>query len=440
MFALLQAVISIKPGFVHFADGDTNVRKLEQLEAGKTVRAGPKSRVEIGLGLDSLLRLDENSSAIIESLDSDDVSVRIESGTALVEVEKLDKPHRIRVAAGNLKTLIDSRGVFRFSENAAAVIEGKLGIMGSSTIVQKGSQINSTGNDYHQSKLALVTPPVFKNFLSSPKAGFVNAIQGEANVHVLDTVRTDQPVQTSPSSYLELLLRPGAFMRIDENSSAVIDSASANDVVVHIVSGTALIENVVADERLPIRVTIGGTKTLISMPGLYRFTSDTAAVIDGGLRFGKNGEAVFTGMQVRIADKMYETSDLKEDAATSAFDTWSRERSQLLARANFMADFADSQPNFFLFLTERPLSAAWLYSPSLNGVTFMPQLKRESYYGSSFVPSYPLMPPVPSLPVNVRVPPSEPALSTVTPKPGTTPASAAPSASGKTPPPKPQDK
>jgi hypothetical protein len=230
-------------------------------------------------------------------------------------------------------------------------------------------------------------------------------------------------------------------MRLDENSSAVIDSATANDVVVHVVSGDVLIENVIGDERLPIRVTIGGTKTLISMPGLYRFTNDTGSVIDGGLRFGKGGEAVFTGMQVHIVDKMYETSDIN-DEPLSGLDMWSKERSRLLSKANFMADFADSQPNFFLFLTERALSAAWLYSPSLNGITFMPQLKRESYYGNSFVPSYPLMPPTPSLPVNVRIPVLEPALSTVTPMPGTAPAATAPAATGKTPAsaPKGQDK
>lgn len=435
---LLQSVISVKPGFVHFTDGGANVRKFEQLEAGKTVQTGANSRVEIGLGFDSLLRLDENSSAVIEALDPDDVSVRIESGSALVEVEKIDKPHRIRVASGNLKTFIDTRGVFRFSDNSASVIEGRLGLLGSSASVQKGSQVTAEGSEYRQSKPIISTPAAFKSFLNSPKAGFVNAVQGDANIHLQDTARTDQPIQTGPSSYAEVLLRPGAFLRLDENSSVVIDSAAANDVVLHVVSGDALIENVVADERLPIRVTIGGTKSLISMPGLYRFTSDTGSVIDGGLRFGKGGEAVFTGMQVHIVDKMYETADIK-DEPLSGLDMWSKERSQLLSKANFMADFADSQPNFFLFLTERALSAAWLYSPTLNGITFMPQLKRESHYGNSFVPSSPLMPASPSLPVNVRIPAQEPALSTVTPMPGTAPVG---TSSGKTPPsaPKAEDK
>jgi hypothetical protein len=422
---LLQSVISIKPGFVHFADGTTNVRKFEQLDVGKMLQTGPDGRVEIGLGLDSLFRLDENSTAVLEPTEADDVSVRLESGTGLVEVEKLDKPHRIHVTAGNLKIVIDSRGVFRFSKDTASVIDGKLAISGSSMSVQKGWEVRAADGDYRQSKVVLNTPQVFKNYLSSPRAGFVNAVFGDANVQLSDTVHQDQPVQTGQGGYVELLLRPGAFLRLDENSSIMIDSATSNDVVVHVVTGSALLENIVADERLPIRVTIGGTKSLVTLPGLYRFTSDTASVIDGALRFGKNGEAVFTGMQVHIVDKVYDTSELKDDPEPGGLDKWSRQRSHLLAKANFLADFADSQANFFLFLTDRPLSAAWIYSPSINGITVMPQLKRESHYGNSFVPSYPLIPTPPTLPPNVtRTPPLEPILSNVTPSPGTQPAAA----------------
>jgi hypothetical protein len=431
IFLLLQTVISIKPGFVHFTNGQVNVRKFEQLVVGKKIETGSDGRVEIGLGPDSLLRLDENSVAVFDSIDKSEVAVRIESGSALVEVEKIDKPDRIHVTAGEVTTLIDSRGVFRYSTNSVSVIDGKLKIEGSSTTVQKGSRFANNGHDPAQTRLELSTPAVFKSFLNSPKAGFVNAVQGEVNVHQSDTVKSDQPVQTGPASYVELLLRPGAFMRVDENSSVIIESNTTNDVVVKVTSGSALIENVVPEERLPIRVNIGGVKSLIAMPGLYRFTSDTGRVIDGVLRIGKNGEAVFDGMEVKIVDKMYETKDVKEDdASPTGLDAWSRQRSQILAKANFRADYADSTPNFYLFLADKSFNAAWIYSPLIDGITFIPQLKRESYYGNSFVPTYPLMPGPPMLPANaVRSPRQEPNLPAVTPAPGQTPISPGPAAS-----------
>ncbi|HEY2381508.1 MAG TPA: hypothetical protein VGK48_10060 [Terriglobia bacterium] len=413
---LLQSVISIRPGFVHFVDGKADVRKFEQLEEGRKVQTGPHSRIEIGLGPDALLRLDEDSAAVLESLDPEDVGVRIESGTAVIEVEDIEKPNRIRVTADDLKTVIDSKGAFRFSSNTVAVLEGRIGISGTSISAQKGSQITKAGGDYKQERLVLNTPAVFKNFLNSPKAGFVNSIHGDANVKFMDSVRSDQPVTTGPASYAELLLRPGAFMRIDENSSVVFESVSANDIIFHVVSGAALIETDVHDERLPIQVTLGGTKTLIASRGLYRFTSDTAAVIDGTLRIGKNGEAVFTGMQVHMVDKVYDTKDLDE-ADPTGLDLWSAERAQLLAKANFIADYADSPANFFFYLTNRSYNAAWVYSPSINGITFMPQLRRESYYGTSFVPYYPLLPGPSMLPPSmVRAPVPQPTLSVVTQK------------------------
>ena len=415
---LLQSVISIRPGFVHFADGKTDVRKSEQLEEGRRIETGPNSRVEIGLGPDAVLRLSEDSAAVLESLDKADLSIRLESGTALVEVEDIDKPNRIRVAAGDLKTAIDSKGVFRFSDNAVTVIEGRLAIGSNNTIVQKGWQIADIGGAYKLTRLIQSTPPVFKNFLNSPKAGFVNAIHGDVNVKVQETVKENQPVQTGPESYAELLLRPGAFLRVDENSSVVLESTSANDVVVRVVSGSALLENIVPEERLTIRVNIGGTKAIISSTGLYRITNDTASVLEGVVRFGKNGEAVFNGMQVKMADKVYDTKDLEEGGDPSGLDLWSAERSQLLARANFSADYADSQPNFYLFLTDRSYNAAWVYSPSINGVTFLPQLRRESHYGTSFVPLFSLMPGPSTLPPSmVRSPVTQPNLPVVTPSP-----------------------
>src|SRR5258706_5462440 len=158
LFVFLQAVISIRPGFVDLVDGKSNVHKYEHVSAGKTIQTGPQSRVEIGLGLDSLLRLDEDSAAVLESVDPADVSVRIEGGSALLEISKLDKPNQIHVTMGNIRALIDSKGVFHFSPNGIAVTDGKLKIESGSLTVQKGWQVNSVGSDCRQTKIALVTP------------------------------------------------------------------------------------------------------------------------------------------------------------------------------------------------------------------------------------------------------------------------------------------
>ena len=416
-FVLLQSVVSLKPGFVHFADGKTNVRRYQQLRASQRVETGAQSGVEIGLGADARMRLDENSAAVLESVDKEAVSVRLESGMALVEITKIDKPNRISIAVGDLKTVADSKGLFRFSPNAVTVVDGKLKIERSGLIVEKGAHVTESGS---QSKVVVNTPSVFKSFTNSPKAGFVNAVEGQANVKATEVARSDQPVQTGPLSYVELLLRPGAFLRVNENSSVVLESTGLNDVVVRVASGDALIENIIGDPRMPIRVNVDGVKTIIATAGLYRFTNDTASVIEGVLRIGKKDATASTGMRVRYADKQYETSDLDQDAQPNAFDRWSAQRSHLLARANLMADFADSDPNFFLFLSQTPLNAVWMYTPSLNGFTFMPLLDHESHYGNTFSPLYTLLPTSPPG-GPARIPPPMPL-----PAPNATPATASP--------------
>jgi ferric-dicitrate binding protein FerR (iron transport regulator) len=424
-FVLLQSVISVRPGFVDLADGKTNVQKYEHVQEGQTVQTGPDGHIEIGLGLDSLLRLDANSAIVLESLDKSNVTVRIISGGALLEVPKLDKPNRIHIATGNIKALIDAKGVFHFSGSTASVTEGRLKFDDAPLTVQKGWQVTNSGGEYRQSKMSLITPPAFKAYMNSPKAGFVNAVSGQVNLRPADVAREDDPIKTGPSSYAEVLLSPGAFLRVDENSEVVLESAGLNDVVIRVVSGNVLIEDIASDPRLPIRVNIGGTKVLIAASGLYRFTSDTAAVLDGAIRLGQKGESAYDGTLVRMANKQYKTEDLPDDVEPTGLDLWSTERSHLLSRSNLLADFSDAYANFFLYVSPMPYLAAWMYSPSLNGFTFVPRLTRESHYGNSFVPLYVLMPSTPVPPIApARIPVPPPAPPTATPAPAPPPTTA----------------
>jgi len=413
---LLQSVVSIKPGFVDVADGDTNVRKYEHLSAGSTIRTGARGHVQIGLGVDALLRLDENSEAVLESVDGDDVGVRLQSGSALIEITDMEKSKAIRVAAGELKVLIDSKGVFRFSVNSVSVIDGRLRIEGSSVVVQKGWQAMRAGGSVRQSKLQLTTPEPFKSFLGSSKGGFINAVLGEANVRASTQADSDEAIQTGPASYVEVLLRAGAFMRIDENSSVGIDSSGINDVVVRVISGSMLIENVVSEPRLPLRVNVGGTKTIIETAGVYRFTSETAFVIEGVLRYGRKDESATAGTEVRIVDQRYQAHEVPDQVGQSAFDLWSAERSHMLARASFMSDYSDTYPGLFLFGSAIPYGAVWMYSPSIDAITVMPLHARQSYYGDTFVPLNTLVRTVPPLPR------SSPPIPITTPAPSATPA------------------
>jgi ferric-dicitrate binding protein FerR (iron transport regulator) len=362
------------------------------------VRTGAHGHLELWLGFDAFLRLDQNSAAAIESTEVNKVAVRLDSGSALVEVTVINKGAIITVTAGDLKTVIDSRGTYRFSENTASVLNGKLKTADNSDEVSKGWQITKSGGVYERTRLDGEIEGPFKRYMSSPKAGFINAVVGEANIGLHERADEDQVVQTGPGGHLELLLGPGSFLRLAENSSVVIEKNDFIDTVLRVVSGEALIETDVLDPRLPIRVMVGKKKTRIESTGLYRFTPDTGTVIAGALQVDKQEYRIFQGHKL-TADSL-PADEIEADLNTPPDELarWSAERSYELAAANFMALFGDSRPNFFLYQRQFPNNAAWIYSPSLKGFTFIPRRRYETYYDYTFVPLVALLPPPEILP------------------------------------------
>jgi len=143
-------------------------------------------------------------------------------------------------------------------------------------------------------------------FIISAKAGLVNAVDGTANVHVQEMVPAGAPIQTGPSGRVEILLNPGTFLRLGEDSQAVLDSVDLTDVQVRILSGSAVIECISVEKNSPITVTDGTETVSISKPGTYRFP---------------------------------------EDAVSDSLEDWSQQRSELIAKANASSAATDAASN-----------------------------------------------------------------------------------------------
>src|SRR5437879_4233737 len=97
-------------------------------------------------------------------------------------------------------------------------------------------------------------------FLVSTKAGLVNYVQGSATVKPASTIPVGTPVSTAAGGAVEILLNPGSYLRVGENSTVVLDKAELSDIAVTIVKGSAVIEAAGVDKDLPIRVTSGDLK------------------------------------------------------------------------------------------------------------------------------------------------------------------------------------
>jgi len=225
-------------------------------------------------------------------------------------------------------------------------------------------------------------------YLVSAKAGFVNYVDGQANVQIHQQVSEGMPIETAARSHVEVLLNPGSFLRLGEQSRVVFDSIDLTNIALRVLDGAAMIEVAEVDKHMPIRVLTGNLQTVIVSSGLYRFSGDTAVVVDGKLRTVDSSKTVKKGQQITSTSDGYVESRTAL-AFADGLDRWSAQRSSDVARANVLAYRSYSAGSVYAFGGYSPYflsGSSWFYSPLLSGFTFVPIAGYRSYYGYRFVP------------------------------------------------------
>ena len=149
---LLQYMISATAGLVDQSRGPANVRKLEQVVAGKPVETGPEGFVELQLTGESYLRVRENSSVVFDSVALADIQIRLIRGNAMIDSDALEPSASIKISAGNLTTSIRKPGIYLFSPDRVKVFNGQLDLA-NGTMVRKGYEAIATSNAYDVRKI-----------------------------------------------------------------------------------------------------------------------------------------------------------------------------------------------------------------------------------------------------------------------------------------------
>jgi len=207
----------------------------------------------------------------------------------------------------------------------------------------------------------------------STKAGLVNYVQGATNVTRMQLVQPGAPIATGPNGYVEVLLTPGSFLRLDENSQAVLENVDLANVVVHILRGAAVIEAIEVHKEYPIHVTSKELIAEVFQPGIFRFEDGVATVIQGKLRTGGTKLVYDRGWQFFYQD----TYRAKKVGAIrpTGLDAFSQQRSELIARANLsMLPSAQTYQSSWAY-------SYWLFSPGFGAFTFLPRSNYNSPYG-----------------------------------------------------------
>ncbi|HXI38682.1 MAG TPA: hypothetical protein VNH83_01830 [Bryobacteraceae bacterium] len=166
----------------------------------------------------------------------------------------------------------------------------------------------------------------------------------------------------------EVLLTPGVFLRIAENSSFRMVTNRLIDTRLEFLSGSILVE---ADELLKdnsVTIVYNDYAVQIEKKGIYRFDSDPAAlrVYDGEVLAQINGknQEIKEGQMLAMNGELKLAKFNKEDV--DALYKWSKRRSEYISMANVSAakSVQDSGMGWY--------SSGWAFNPYFNMYTFIP--------------------------------------------------------------------
>lgn len=224
--------------------------------------------------------------------------------------------------------------------------------------------------------------PTRDRFVISARAGGVNAVTGRIGVHskgstvweqltIKDNLEGGDVVKTGLDGRVEILLNPGSYMRVAENSEFELTSNSLDNLEVRLIRGTAIVEATGAeDTELLINITTPHAKMAIVRRGLYRVNvvpGDLTEVIvrKGRLLLSDPEAQIKAGKKLIFSGSSYSVAKLTdaEKKDIDNFDLWSRQRADLVAKANSRITSQD----------RRMLRAGfsddwnWRFSPRLGG-------------------------------------------------------------------------
>jgi hypothetical protein len=224
---------------------------------------------------------------------------------------------------------------------------------------------------------ALAAPAVAQMQNASPaRPGTLNYIEGSATIDGQPlTPRSIGSAELNPGQNLttsqgkaEMLLTPGIFLRLDDNSTVKMVTPDLTDTAVELQHGRATVE---VDQIFPqnnIHIVENGIPTQLLKPGLYEFDADRGAV-----RVFEGEAAVADHNNHFVTVKAHHELALSEGANRKAHDfdvnasdelyNWSSLRSEYLAQANeqIAGGYASAQG----------FAPGWYWDPGFYGYTYI---------------------------------------------------------------------
>ena len=171
----------------------------------------------------------------------------------------------------------------------------------------------------------------------------------------------------------EVLLTPGVFLRVGENSSVRMLSNALSDTRMEVVSGSVLVEVGELLENNAIAFDAARAHMALAKKGLYRIDAGPARlrVYDGqaAVAAGSENLTAKKGHQIDLdTAKLVDTRfDIKD---TDAFYRWGARRAEYVAAANVVSARVASNSDHSSGFASSP--SGWAWNPYFGMYTFLP--------------------------------------------------------------------
>ena len=177
--------------------------------------------------------------------------------------------------------------------------------------------------------------------------GTINYVEGQASLNNqplnansagYTVAQPNQTIETE-SGFVEVLLTPGAFLRVGHNSEVVMQSLGLANLQIQVVHGSAMVEVADLVKGTTMQVNMDGARTQIEKRGLYQFDANQqlVRVLDGKAKVLQAAtlKTIGKGDQIVLTDANLKSHGFdKKVAEADPLYIWSKARSQTEAKAN----------------------------------------------------------------------------------------------------------
>jgi len=217
----------------------------------------------------------------------------------------------------------------------------------------------------------------FAQNVISAKSGLINYTEGQ--VFLGDSavkqkfgeyadIKTGQHLRTEEGR-AEVLLTPGVFLRVAENSEIAMVSNALSDTRIEVVKGSVVIEASEISKENSVEFLVGGSRLDLRKNGVFRIDASEPPRIrayDGEIALFRDGQqsVVKEGREMLLASVPVAEKFSKDD--TDPFFRWAARRSGYMAAANLSAATYLRDQNSSIGMS------GWYYSPFIGMFTYIP--------------------------------------------------------------------